>query len=308
MADTEEKPPQNEEKLSKNEQKRRQKALEKAEKERKKQERAAKEGKPLKNGTDGKKSEQDQEITDPDEYFSSRKAFVNQQKELGLNPYPHKFAVSISLTDYIEKYGDCEIGHIEQSIVESVAGRVHAKREQGAKLVFLDLRAEGKKIQVMANLSFYKDELAFGQDISKIKRGDIVGCRGYPGKTKKGELSIVPIEITLLTPCLRMLPHLHYGLRDRETRYRMRFLDLLLNEHVRDKFVIRAKISHAPLDILRILRDRLLLAIFMLRKIGVLPIACSQPAAHQHICKPDDRLLGHSRVGQAIIFIDFKVK
>ena len=63
-----------------------------------------------------------------------------------------------------------------------------------------------------------------------------------------------------------------------------------------------------PLDILRILRDRLLLAIFMLRKIGVLPIACSQPAAHQHICKPDDRLLGHSRVGQAIIFIDFKVK
>ena len=121
-------------------------------------------------------------------------------------------------------------------------------------------------------------------------------------------MSIVPIEITLLTPCLRMLPHLHYGLRDRETRYRMRFLDLLLNEHVRDKFVIRAKISHAPLDILRILRDRLLLAIFMLRKIGVLPIACSQPAAHQHICKPDDRLLGHSRVGQAIIFIDFKVK
>ena len=55
-------------------------------------------------------------------------------------------------------------------------------------------------------------------------------------------MSIVPIEITLLTPCLRMLPHLHYGLRDRETRYRMRFLDLLLNEHVRDKFVIRAKI------------------------------------------------------------------
>lgn len=239
MADTEVK---TEEILSKNELKRRQKALEKAKKDREKQEQAEKEGKTLKNGTDTKKPEREQEVTDPDEYFSIRKAFVNHQKEKGVNPYPHKFTVSISLTDYIERYGAFESGHIEQSIVECVSGRVHAKREQGTKLIFLDLRAEGKKIQVMANLSFYKDEPSFVQDIGKIKRGDIIGCRGYPGKTKKGELSIVPIEITLLTPCLRMLPHLHYGLRDRETRYRMRFLDLILNEHVRDKFVIRAKI------------------------------------------------------------------
>lgn len=48
--------------------------------------------------------------------------------------------------------------------------------------------------------------------------------------------------MTLLTPCLRMLPHLHFGLKDKETRYRMRFLDLILNDYVRDKFVIRAKI------------------------------------------------------------------
>ena len=234
MADTEEK-------ITKNELKRRKKAQEKAEKERKKLEQAQKE----QNGPDAKKpAEQEQEITDPKEYFNSRKAFVNQQKEKGVNPYPHKFAVSISLTDYIEKYGHLEIGHIEQSIVECVSGRVHAKRQQGTKLVFLDLRAEGKKIQVMANLAYYQNgnEEAFAADIGKIKRGDIVGCRGYPGKTKKGELSIVPIETTLLTPCLRMLPHMHYGLRDRETRYRMRFLDLMVNEHVREKFIIRAKI------------------------------------------------------------------
>lgn len=64
----------------------------------------------------------------------------------------------------------------------------------------------------------------------------------FLGKTQKGELSIVPIEMVLLTPCLRMLPHLHYGLKDKETRYRMRFLDLILNDYVRDKFVVRAKI------------------------------------------------------------------
>ena len=60
-----------------------------------------------------------------------------------------------------------------------------------------------------------------------------------PGKTKKGELSIVPKEVTLLAPCLHMLPHLHYGLKDKETRFRQRYLDLVMNQHVVDKFIIR---------------------------------------------------------------------
>lgn len=50
---------------------------------------------------------------------------------------------------------------------------------------------------------------------NKLRRGDIVGVRGNPGKTKKGELSIVPVEMTLLSPCLHMLPHLHFGLKDK---------------------------------------------------------------------------------------------
>ena len=62
------------------------------------------------------------------------------------------------------------------------------------------------------------------------------------GKTKKGELSIIPKAMTLLTPCLHMLPHLHYGLKDKETRYRQRYLDLIINQSTRDKFITRAKI------------------------------------------------------------------
>ena len=58
-------------------------------------------------------------------------------------------------------------------------------------------------------------------------------------KTKKGELSIVPKTVTLLSPCLHMLPHLHFGLKDKETRYRQRYLDLIINEHVKEKFLIR---------------------------------------------------------------------
>lgn len=50
---------------------------------------------------------------------------------------------------------------------------------------------------------------------NKLRRGDIIGVHGNPGKTKKGELSIIPVEMTLLSPCLHMLPHLHFGLKDK---------------------------------------------------------------------------------------------
>ena len=58
-------------------------------------------------------------------------------------------------------------------------------------------------------------------------------------KTKKGELSIVPTTVTLLAPCLHMLPHLHFGLKDKETRFRQRYLDLIMNRYVHEKFITR---------------------------------------------------------------------
>lgn len=61
----------------------------------------------------------------------------------------------------------------------------------------------------------YKSEEEFIHINNKLRRGDIIGVQGNPGKTKKGELSIIPYEITLLSPCLHMLPHLHFGLKDK---------------------------------------------------------------------------------------------
>ena len=61
----------------------------------------------------------------------------------------------------------------------------------------------------------YKSEDDFVRINNKLRRGDIIGVRGNPGKTQKGELSIVPVEMTLLSPCLHMLPHLHFGLKDK---------------------------------------------------------------------------------------------
>jgi lysyl-tRNA synthetase class 2 len=167
---------------------------------------------------------------------------VSQLKESGQSPYPHKFVVGISLTDYIEKYKDLESGTILQDVTVSVAGRIHARRESGAKLIFYDLRGEGVKIQVMANARHYSSEEAFENAVDKIRRGDVLGVRGHPGKTKKGELSIIPESMEILSACLHQLPTLHYGLKDKETRFRQRYLDLIMNEHVRDKFVVRSKI------------------------------------------------------------------
>ncbi|XP_060894451.1 lysine--tRNA ligase isoform X1 [Labrus mixtus] len=184
----------------------------------------------------------DEETLDPNQYFKIRSQAIGDLKGTAEDPYPHKYNVDLSLMEFIEKYNHLQPGDQLTDVVLNVSGRVHAKRESGAKLLFYDLRGEGVKLQVMANLRNYKSEEAFVAINNKLRRGDIIGVRGNPGKTKKGELSIIPLEMTLLSPCLHMLPHLHFGLKDKETRFRQRYLDLILNDYVRQKFVTRSKI------------------------------------------------------------------
>jgi len=66
-----------------------------------------------------------------------------------------------------------------------IAGRIHACRESGAKLIFYDLRGEGVKLQIMANAKYFSSLEAFEATTDRIKRGDIAGARGHPAKTKK---------------------------------------------------------------------------------------------------------------------------
>ncbi|KAF5288974.1 hypothetical protein FQA39_LY03853 [Lamprigera yunnana] len=189
------------------------------------------------------KKQPEEEIS-PNEYFKLRMQAVAKLKESGNEqlPYPHKFHVSTSLENYIEKYSDLKEGEVVESDNVSLAGRIHAIRQSGAKLIFYDLRGEGTKLQIMATAKYYYEESKFIEDTDKIRRGDIVGVEGMPTKTKMGELSIIPKTIKLLSPCLHMLPHLHYGLKDKETRFRQRYLDLILNNRVRKIFETRSKI------------------------------------------------------------------
>uniref|UniRef100_A0AAR2KVL7 Lysine--tRNA ligase n=1 Tax=Pygocentrus nattereri TaxID=42514 RepID=A0AAR2KVL7_PYGNA len=133
----------------------------------------------------------DEESLDPNQYFKIRTQAIQALKGTAEDPYPHKFHVDLSLTDFIEKYNHLQPGDQLTDVVLTVAGRVHAKRASGAKLLFYDLRGEGVKLQVMANSRNYKSEEDFVHINNKLRRGDIIGVRGNPGKTKKGELNKV---------------------------------------------------------------------------------------------------------------------
>jgi lysyl-tRNA synthetase, class II len=200
------------------------------------------------------------------QYFELRSRQIRKLKETqNPNPYPHKFEVSISITDYITKYGPegkIKSGEKIEGEIVSVAGRIHNIRASGQKLRFYDLHGEGGKIQIMAtqqyvhkplficncpdlNILFYrdaKDPEGFVTAHEHFRRGDIVGVVGTPSRTKKGELSISPQEMILLAPNLHQLPSGHFGLKDQETRYRKRYLDLILSDDTRQTFIARSKI------------------------------------------------------------------
>ncbi|KAG2440330.1 hypothetical protein HXX76_004435 [Chlamydomonas incerta] len=239
---------ENGEAMSKSEFKRRQKAnrlaAEKAEKDAAKAAKAAAApAKPAKEA-DGPALEDDStEITDPTAYFENRVKYINAKKAKGVNPYPHKFHVSMSLPDFVAKYNSLEAGQQLNDVTVSVAGRIYSKRSSGSKLVFYDLKGDGSKIQIMADArNSDLDAEGYAQVHNECKRGDIVGVEGFPGKSKKGELSIFPKKFAVLSPCLHMPPSTHFGLKDQETRYRQRYLDLIANTDVRTIFYTRAKV------------------------------------------------------------------
>ena len=113
-----------------------------------------------------------------------------------------------------------------------VAGRVMARRDMG-KLVFLDLVDRSGKIQLLV-----AEDRAGPVDIDL---GDIVGVTGIPAKTKRGEPSLAVTELELLAKIRRPLPDTYHGLTETETRYRQRYLDLLMSEDSRRDFEVRAR-------------------------------------------------------------------
>jgi lysyl-tRNA synthetase class 2 len=194
-----------------------------------------------------------EEELDPSKYFENRSKTLAGWTAAGVATYPHKFHVTQRIPEYIAAYSESLAdGEVRSELTVSLAGRIMAARSASSKLQFYDLHGEGGKVQVMfsaGGMAGSEEAYAWARD--NVRRGDIVGVVGNPGKSKKGELSIFPSSLVLLTPCLHMMPKAHWvddkgeekgGLKDQETRYRQRYLDLMLNDSVRSIFQTRAGI------------------------------------------------------------------
>ncbi|TBU03079.1 lysine--tRNA ligase [Hamiltosporidium magnivora] len=176
--------------------------------------------------------------TSTDEYYIKRSEKIKNDLENGINVYPHKFNVKNDIKSIISIYSDIEKGKtVEDEVCSS--GRIMVIRNFG-KTSFIKLMCDGLNIQLVVRIENKEDKI--NGVVKNLKRGDIIGYFGNPGRTSTGELSVFVSDIILLSPCLRTIPTEHFGIKDPELIYRKRHLDLLLNEESRKRFFIRSKV------------------------------------------------------------------
>jgi len=209
---------------------------------RQKKNRAAKEKKAAaRAATQGDKKAKAEEM-DPSQYKEHRIKWVNSLSSD--KKYPHKFEVTISVPEFKAKYDGLKQEERREKEPVRLAGRIQAIRTAGKALIFCKIAADGEDVQVFIS----KNEAKYDFENLKqfMKRGDVIGVAGYPGRTKTGELSVFAREdMQILAPCLHMLPMEKGGkaaFTDQAKRYRKRYLDLIMNDRTRKVFYTRAKI------------------------------------------------------------------
>ncbi len=178
-------------------------------------------------------------ITTPeDDPFLVRRLKLDALRARGIEPFVNGFELTARVSELTASYADLEDG-TETTDVVSVAGRLVARRDQG-KLAFLVLRDGTGDLQLFCRLNILGDEdFAFAKDLDL---GDWVGATGTVLRSRRGELSVQPTRIMLLSKSLRPLPEKYHGLTDTETRYRQRYVDLIANPEVRGVFETRFRI------------------------------------------------------------------
>ena len=159
---------------------------------------------------------------------------LHELQENGKDPFViTKYDVTNHSTDVKEHFEEMEGKEV------SLAGRMMFKRVMG-KASFCNIQDLKGRIQIyVARDSIGEESYA---DFKKYDVGDILGVKGIVFKTKTGEISIHAAEVTLLSKSLQILPEKFHGLTDTDTRYRQRYVDLIMNEDVKDTFVKRSKV------------------------------------------------------------------
>lgn len=158
--------------------------------------------------------------------------------EAGQNPYPEHSELEDYVADIEAKYAELADGEDTEDVVK-IAGRVVAKRGQG-KIMFIVVRDATAEIQLFCRINDM-DEAAWST-LKALDLGDILGVTGVVVRTQRGQLSVAPKSATLLAKAVRPLPEKFHGLSDKETRYRQRYVDLIVNDDVRETFRKRSQI------------------------------------------------------------------
>ena len=177
---------------------------------------------------------QEQSAEELREILQIRRDKLSRLQAEGCDPFREvRYDRTHHTTDILEHFDEME----NQTV--SLAGRIMSKRDMG-KASFCDLQDQNGRIQLYVKV----DELG-AEGYERFKRldiGDIVGVRGYVFRTRRGEISIHAGEVKLLSKSLLPLPEKYHGLKDVDTRYRQRYVDLIVNPEVRETFVKRSQI------------------------------------------------------------------
>ncbi|KAF0193259.1 MAG: lysyl-tRNA synthetase class II [Gammaproteobacteria bacterium] len=176
---------------------------------------------------------------DEHEQIAQRRAKLQALRETG-NPFPNDFRRNVIAGELHAEYSDKASEFFdEQPLRVKVAGRLMTRRVMG-KASFAHIQDMSGRIQIYIQANALPD--AVYQEFRKWDIGDIIGIEGALFKTRTGELSVRADGLRLLTKALRPLPEKFHGLTDQETRYRRRYLDLIMNDVTRRTFMIRTAI------------------------------------------------------------------
>jgi lysyl-tRNA synthetase, class II len=161
---------------------------------------------------------------------------LDEYRKKGIDPFAYSFEKTHQIDTVLTNYSEIEIDNKSEDIC-SIAGRIIAKRGHG-KAMFGNITDESGSIQFYVNLNTLEEERY--ELFRLLDIGDIIGLKGKPFRSKRGELSLFIEDFKLLTKSLHPLPEKFHGLQDKELRYRQRYVDLIANKEVRETFKTRS--------------------------------------------------------------------
>ena len=178
-------------------------------------------------------NEQKVQVEDLNELMKVRREKLAAIEQAGIEPFGRRYEISHHAQDILENFESLEGNSVK------IAGRIMTVRGHG-KASFINVADMSGKIQVYLRQDVLGEEL-YGR-FSLLDIGDIIGVEGLVFKTQRGEISVKATNFEIQAKSLRPLPEKFHGLKDVETRYRQRYLDLIVNPDVRNSFVMRSKI------------------------------------------------------------------